>query len=79
MLAGTRTDINNIVCLAHGVLVMLNDDQGIAQVAQTLECGQKLIIILLMQADARLIQNIENAGQTGADLGSQSDSLGFTA
>ena len=32
-----------------------------------------------MQSDARLVQNIEDASQAGADLGSESNSLRFAA
>ena len=32
-----------------------------------------------MEADARLVQNIKNADQAGADLGGQADALGLAA
>ena len=37
------------------------------------------MVVTLMQADARLVEDIEHAHQARADLGRQADSLCFTA
>ena len=79
MHTGTGADIHNIVRLAHGVLVMLYYNQGVAQVAQALHGGNQLIVIALVQADAGFIQHIQHAGQCAADLGRQADALAFAA
>ena len=60
--AGTGADIHNIIRLAHRILVMLHHDQGVAKVAQTLHRSDQLIIVTLVQADARLIQHIQHTG-----------------
>ena len=77
--ARAGTDIDNIVRLTHGVLVMLDNDQRVAEVAQTLHSGDQLVVVALVQADARLVQHIQNARQRAADLCRQPDALAFAA
>ena len=79
MLACPRTDINNLVRCIHRFLVMLHDNQRIAKVAQMLERFQKLTVIALMQADARLVEDIEHARQAAANLRRQTDTLRLAA
>ena len=68
MHAGRRADIDNIVGCEDGVLVVLDDDDGIADIPQMLQRLQKACIVALMQADRRLVEDIENAGQARANL-----------
>ena len=58
MNARARPNIHNVVRSTHGILVMLYDNDGVAKVSQMFQCSQKLIVIALMQADARLVQDI---------------------
>ena len=71
--------IHNIVRGAHGVLVVLHHDQGIAQVPQVLQSRQKLIVVPLVQANGGLVQNIQHPHKGGANLGRKSDPLAFAA
>ena len=68
-----------MVSRKHGVLVVLDDDQRIAEVAQTFEGRQQLVVVTLMQADGRLVEDIQHAHQRRADLGRETDALAFTA
>ena len=70
--AGTGAHVEDMVGATDGVLVMLDDDHGIAQIAQPPQGRQQPIIVALMQ-------HIEHAGQAGADLRRQSDALAFAA
>ena len=79
MLACSRTDVDNLVGSIHRFLVMLNNNQRIAQIAQMLERFQQLAVIALMQADARFVQNIQHARQAAAYLRCQTDALRFAA
>ena len=63
----------------HGVLVVFDDDQRVAQVAETFEGFQKLCVVPLMEADAGLVEDIQNAHQRRAYLGRQPDSLALPA
>ena len=64
---------------ANRVLVVLDDDHGVADVAQALERGDHLGVVLRVQADARLVEDIEHAHQPRPDLRGQADALRFTA
>ena len=58
---------------------MLDDDERVAEVAQA---GQRLdepVVVALVQADARLVEHVEDADQAGADLGREPDALGLAA
>ena len=63
----------------NGVLVMLDHDHGVAEVAQPLQGFQQPRIVALVQADRGLVQHIEHAGQARADLRGQADALAFAA
>ena len=77
--ARARAQIQNVIGAADGFLVVLDDQDGIAQVAQTFQGLEQARVVALVQADARLVQNVEDADQAGADLGGQADALGLAA
>ena len=60
--------INDVVGSAHGVLIVLDDYERIAEIAQILKRFQKLLVIALVQADARLIEDIQHPRERSADL-----------
>ena len=78
MLTGAWTDIHNPVRFQHGILIMLNDDQRIAQISQILQRLQQLVIVSLMQTDTRFIQNVSYSNKPGSYLCCQSNTLCFT-
>ena len=57
---------------------MLNHNQGVTQVAQTLQGANKALIIALMQTDRGLIKHIQHPHQARTNLGGQANTLGFT-
>jgi hypothetical protein len=61
--AGARSHVDQIVGRADRVLVVLDDDHRVAEVAETLERLQEARIVALVQPDRRLVQHIEHAGQ----------------
>ena len=79
MRACAGTDVDEVVRRAHRVLVVLDDDERVAEVAQTFQGGEQLVVVALVQPDGRLVENIENAHQARADLGRKADALGFAA
>ena len=79
VLAGARTDVDDPVGGAHRLLVVLDDDQGVADVAQPLQRADQPRVVPLVQADARLVQDVEHAHQRGADLRRQPDALRLAA
>ena len=63
--------------MADGVLVVLDDQHRIAQLAQLFQGLNEPVVVALVQADRGLIQNVEHAAQPGADLRGQADALPF--
>src|SRR5450759_2908577 len=73
VLAGPRPHVDDVVGRAHRLLVMLDDDDGIAQVAQAQERVDEAPVVALMQADAGLVEDVEHADQRRAALRGQDD------
>ena len=62
--ARAGADVHDIVRRSHGVLVMLDHDQRIADVTQALQRFQQLVVVALVQTDRRLVENVKDAHQT---------------
>ncbi len=77
--AGAGADVDHMVGDADGVLVMLDHDHGVAEIAQALEGFEQPRVVALVQADGRLVQHIEHAGEAGADLRGEADALALAA
>ena len=73
------TNVDEEIGGAHGVLVVLDDKNGVADVAQTAERVEQLVVIPLVQADGRLVEDIQNADEARADLRGQPDTLALAA
>ena len=75
--AGARAHVDQMVGGADRVLVVLDHQHRVAEVAQAGQRLQQAVVVALVQADRRLVQHIEHAGQARADLGGQPDALAF--
>ena len=64
-----------MVCLEHHILVMLDHDDGIPQITELLQRMDEAHIVSLVEADARLIEDIEYFDQLGTDLRRQTNTL----
>ena len=71
--------LDEVVGGADRVLVVLDDDHRVADVAQALERRDHLHVVLRVQADARLVEHVEHPHQPGADLRGQPDPLRLAA
>ncbi len=76
---GPRADVHHVVGKADGVLVMLDHDHRVADVAQVTKGAQQALVVALVQADRGLIEDVHHTDQAGADLARQSDALGLAA
>ena len=74
--AGARADVDHIVGGEDRVLVVLDDDHRVADVAQPLQRLEQPRIVALVQADRGLVEHIEHAGQPRADLRSRAGCAG---
>ena len=79
VLTGAGADVHDPVGDLDGVLVVLDDDQRVAHVAQPDQGLDEPVVVALVQADGRLVEDVEHADQAGADLGGEADALGLTA
>ena len=77
--ARAGTEVEDVIGGADGVLVVLDDDHGIAEVAQAAQRADEPVVVALMQADARLVEHVETAREPGADLRGEPDALRFAA
>ena len=77
VLACARADVDDVVGGADGLLVVLHDDHRVAQVAQPLERADEALVVALVQADGRLVEDVEDADEAAADLAGQADPLGL--
>ena len=71
--AWAGADLDQMVGGADGVFIMLDDDDRVADVAQALERRNHFHVVFGVQSDARLIEHVEHAHQSGADLGGEID------
>ena len=77
--AGAWADVEHVIGGADGVLVVLDHDHGVAEVAQALEGFQQARVVALVQADRGLVEHVEHAGEAGADLRGQANALALAA
>ena len=77
--ARAGTDVDDLVRALHGLLVVLDDDQSVAQVGQAAQGVQQLAVVLLVQADGGFVQDVHDPHERRSDLGRQADALRFAA
>ena len=75
----TGPDVDDMVGDPDRVLVVLHDDQGVAEVAEPQECLDQTLVVTLVEPDGWLIEDVEDTNETGADLGGQPDPLCLSA
>ena len=75
VLAGAGAEVHHVVGRPHRALVMLDHDHGVAEVAQPLERGDQALVVALVQADRRLVEDVEHPTERRADLRGQPDPL----
>ena len=64
---------------AHRVFIVLDDDHRVTELRQPAQGEQQAIVIPRVQADRRLVENVENAHEPRAHLTGQTDPLGLAA
>ena len=58
---------------------MLYHNHGVTQVAQMNQGREQALVIALVQADGRLVEDVHDADQSRADLAGQANALGLAA
>src|SRR5690606_35198551 len=75
--AGAGTDVDDVVGKPDCVLVVLDHDHRVADVAQSREGAEQALVVALVQADRGLVEHVHDADQAGTDLTGQADALGL--
>src|SRR5690606_35909714 len=79
MTAGAGAHVDDVVGRHDRVAVVLDDEHGVAEITQLLECLEPTLVVPLMQADARRVQDVEHTDESAADLRRKPDPLRLTA
>ena len=79
MLPCPGADVDDVIGGVHRILVMLHDNERIAEVTQMPQRREQAVVVPLMQPDARLIEDVEHAHQPRADLRREADALSLPA
>ena len=79
MLAGARAEIDDVVGGPDRLLVVLDDQHGVAEIAKPRQRREQRAVVALVQPDRRLVEHVQHAGEVRADLRRQPDALPFTA
>ena len=77
--AGPGPEIDDVVGCPHRFFVVLDDDDRVSLVAEILEAVQEQRVVARVQADRRLVEDVDDADQSAADLGRQANSLRLAA
>ena len=77
--AGARAHVDQVVGRAHHLLVVLDHEHRVAEVAQPLERADQLAVVALVEADRRLVEDVEHADELGADLRREPEPLRLAA
>ena len=68
MLASAGPNVNHPIGDFDGVLVMLNNNDGIAQFAQANQGFDQPVIVSLVEANRGFIEHVQHANQPGTNL-----------
>ncbi len=78
-LASPGAEVHHVVRGADRLLVMLDHEDRVAGVAQMLQRLEKLSLVAVVQADARLVEDVQHVHEAAADLARKSDPLRLSA
>ena len=79
MHARAGTQVHHVVGLPDGILVVLDHDDGVAEIAQVDQRVEQALIVALMQSDGGLIEDVHHADETRADLAREANALRLAA
>ena len=79
VLAGAGAHVDEPVGAPHHLLVVLDHDDGVAEVAEPLERADEPVVVALVKPDRRLVEDVEDADELRADLGREPQALRLPA
>ena len=76
--AGARPDVDQVVGRPQHVQVVFDDQHRVAQIAQAAEHCDQVLGVGRVQADGGLVEDVQHAGESGAEQGGQAQALRVT-
>ncbi len=73
--ATRSSSVDDRVGSADRLLVVLDDDHGVGEVAQPQQRVEETMVVALVETDRRLVEHVEHSDQPAADLRRQPDPL----
>ena len=73
------TEVDDPVGRLDRRLVVLDDEHGVAEVAQAVQRPDQPLVVALVQADRRLVEHVQHARQLAAELRREPDALRLAA
>ncbi len=73
------THVDDVIGCRDRFLVVLDHDDGIAEVAQVLQRLDEALVVPLVQPDGGLVEHVHHPGEPGADLAREADALRLAA
>ena len=68
-LAGARAEVDHVLRAADGVLVVLHHHQRVALGAELLQHVEQDLVVAVVQADGRLVEDVAHAAQIACPIG----------
>src|SRR5580658_3999726 len=72
-------EVDHIICTTDGFFVMLDNQNGVAEVAQGFQGAEQAAIVACVQADGWFVEHIQHATEARANLRGQPNPLRFTS
>ena len=66
LLAGAEADVDDVVGDADHVFVVLDDEHGVALIAQLSQDVDQALVVARMQADRRLVEHVQRSDERRA-------------
>ena len=79
VLTGAGPQIDNGICRANGFLIVLDNQDAVSAIPQSLQGIDQDAVIPGVQSDGGFVENIANPGKIGTQLGREANSLGLSA
>jgi len=74
-----RSEIDDVIGALHGLVIVFDDEEGVALVAEGVEGVEKGLIVPWVESDGGFVEHVEDATQVGAKLGGETNTLCFAA
>ena len=77
--AGTGTEVDDVIGREDGLLVVFDDDHRVTDVPQMRQRAEQALVVALVQADRRFVEDVHDADQSRTDLAGQPYALRLAA